>query len=592
MPDCGVVNCSVHGACVDGPEGLSCVCDEGYLPDPDEPGACVVDTQCVRFRDLSDGSCRISPEVGTAAGLYFALDYCAGSPVLPGDLAELGQVPTDELADLFRITENGFDIAEDVGAFQTLADPEIESVLTILVDASLPWSRTEEYGHVIQSLIDRFISPLDAGAGDPPLYISTFVFDGGVIRHWYRHRYSGDDTFLRSLLERPRSSEIEALTDSEGSSLYAGLRRAIQDTDGFRAFRESTTHGGVVTTGTVLVVTHTADHTGDDISIIPDTSSAVLAVGIGSDITREKLRAIGPNGAVLALEQEDWDEAFSDFSARTSGYAESAYMLGWCSSALSGSTNVEVDLVGQEFLSSDSSSCDFDADLFSSVAIEASCNQASITSECEYRQCGGITACGGCSTGECCDAQACEPPGILEPCEGDNRLCAQAGQICVDTTVFDEESSETATNDTEHNPEYVCYAPAAFPQTDCRLGCPYSYYCIDNDYGDYQDLCVSALPRGMPCDFAQECISLNCGPVHLSDASAVRTCRLRAVTGELCSDEFVRCEAGSTCTDGVCTANFMDYHPCDSGAQCSSGSCIAHPTGNGRICWPSGVCFR
>ena len=115
--NCGGMSCTGHGACVEDEDGaFECVCDEGYIYDA-EAGGCAVDETCIEIRYLED-RCRQVFDGAPAVTLFFGVDFCAGTAVLPADIDRLGLE--------FLVLEADVDIEENVESHKEFVDKEID----------------------------------------------------------------------------------------------------------------------------------------------------------------------------------------------------------------------------------------------------------------------------------------------------------------------------------------------------------------------------------------------------------------------------------------------------------------------------------
>jgi hypothetical protein len=112
-------------------------------------------------------------------------------------------------------------------------------------------------------------------------------------------------------------------------------------------------------------------------------------------------------------------------------------------------------------------------------------------------------------------------------------------------------------------------------------------YCLPDD------TCGAAHPvdpRGMSCEAADECESLNCRSANPDNEFLPPTCLLPALVHDDCgAPYFTVCEEGSYCAGSTCEPGQYLLSGCSSGEECRSGLCQA-PVSS-YICLGSQACF-
>lgn len=605
--NCGEIVCAGHSACVDADGGPTCVCDPGYVDDPSAPGTCIVDTHCIQFRDLGDGSCRYVADGQPAIGLFFAIEYCAGTAVLPAALAELGGVAEDRLGDAFRVTENGRDVAANPEAFHTIVDIDVESYVTLVLDVSGSVTENEDLPRLIRSIREHLLGALRPAPGEPDVVLSLFVFGDGVrLLVPATTDFDTVDRALQDLQETPESVYEDHLGPA-GTDLILATRKGIVETERLRSLRRIVTRGGILTTGTVVVITDGRDESNDELSLLPETSTNVISIGISAEIRDEELQAIATSGSFLAPRPEDWAEAFAEIGQRVDEYPDRAYLLGYCSTTNRGETSIEVALAPTDggdldVNASNTIACNVNADYFSPLALR--CDASTFARECDSKECGGITGCGACAADACCNSDRCVAPGTLEPCAGDDQLCRLDGEICVslDSPISDTGDSDTGDTDSESGdtdgPEVdaasdgVCEPPSG-PGAACDPGCaPGETFCRRNELDpEDEGTCEATLPLDYVCEFAAQCASLRCESRKPSNPLVPKTCLPPAKSGDACGPEVSVCEAGTYCDGAVCTPRKWDLELCGSASECASGVCRSPEGSNIALCMVDQACF-
>jgi len=585
--NCGTFSCSGHSACVVTDAGPACVCDEGYIPSPDDPELCIVDTHCVVLRGLGHATCRFVADGPPAVGLFFAADYCSGTAVLPEDLAALTGADPEDLASAFVVRENDRDVAENPESYATILEKDVESYVTLVLDVSASVTQSEDLPALIQSIRQDLLAPLEPGPGEAPVYFTLFVFGDGAVRLVDATTDLGRvDAALAELQANPNGVYSLALGPN-GTDLFRATKFGVEETERLRDLRHIVSKGGVLTTGTVVVVTDGRDESNLDPSIIPQTSTSVVSIGVSYAIRDEELQLIGTSGSILAPEVSDWQSAFQEIGARVDEYPERTYLLGYCSSANSGEAVVSVSVAAQTLTFSGSVSCNFNADNFSPLAL--SCDASYFADECEASDCGGISACGACADDECCAAGQCIAPTTFEPCSDDDGYCRADGEICVEVEA-EPEGASGSTGEVPDDAEHRCEAPAAL-DAPCDPGCaPGTGYClIDPEDPEDEGVCVPVFAFHDPCEVAEQCPTLHCQSLKPENPLQPTRCLAAAEVYDVCEGDIAVCEAGSYCAS-VCTRKLDPLEACSDGSQCASGYCAELGSGS-KVCLETEACF-
>jgi hypothetical protein len=571
---CDDIVCQDNAGCLieDGIAG--CYCDEGYVLDEEGGDTCVVDTSCIELRYLED-RCRYIVSGPPAVTLFFAVDYCAGTAVLPEDLDALGLH--------FEVLENGIPIDENAESVSTVIEKDVESYVTLVLDVSdsvigTPEEPDPDLPLLVGELQD-FVAELAPAPGQPDVYVSIYLFGRFVVEYV---PFTNDYAALDASIAAIEPLAINTLVNGDGTRLYDATATGIRRTQRIRDLRDAVTWGGVLTTGTVVVITDGLESTNGtlDTGLINDTLNQVISIGISEEVTAndEALREIGRDGSFLAPAPEDWAGVFDQVVARVKEYPERAYLLGYCTSAAQGIADVEVTLQNEEgmLVPVKTATCDFDASLFS-VDPTVTCSLQLFETECDEQPCGGLTACGMCASDECCDGRQCEAPVDATLCDAD-QLCNSTGRICVEGNCVDPDQPG---------------GPAGVGDLPCDPGCdPGATYC-DYDDADAPVACEPAMPvdpSGPTCDEAAQCQSLNCRSANPDNEFVPPTCLLPALVHDDCGPPgFTVCEVGSWCSGSTCKPQQFPLTTCASAEQCRSGVCSENRAGN--VCDGSGVCY-
>jgi hypothetical protein len=416
--NCGDIVCRGHGACVEAAGAPpSCACDPGYVQDQFDVYNCVVDTDCIKIRPLQD-SCRTILNGPPAVGLFFAVDYCAGTAVLPADLPDL------------RINEDGIDVRPNVESSTTVLARGVESFVTIAIDVSASITNDPTLLSQLTARVRSFVGSLAPAVGDPPVTVSVYVFGAFVAEYVpFTTDLVAVQDALTALETDPAS--VQALVGGDGTALYDATKLGIQQTERIQFQREQVSLGGVLTTGTLVVITDGMDGSGAtlDTGLVAATKVNLITIGISSQIDDAYLSQIGRDGSILTPSPEDWAAAFDEIAERVDQYPDRAYLLGFCSTKRTGNHVVEVTLDAP--IPQVTATCTFNADTFSSSVADV-CDPAFFAGECNSLDCSGLTACGGCAPGSCCASGTCvAPTPVTGSCNGQNELCP--GQVCAAT---------------------------------------------------------------------------------------------------------------------------------------------------------------
>jgi hypothetical protein len=556
--NCDDFQCTGHGTCEIGEDDKPyCACDPGYVLAV-SGDTCVVDESCVQVRFLED-RCRQVFDGVPAVALFFAVEFCAGTAVLPDKLAEL------ELE--FQVLENDVDIQENVESYATVIPKPVESYVDLVIDVSDSITESQDLPALIQEL-RTLVASLVPDAEDPDVYVSVHVFgrDSAEYVPFTRDLAAVDDA-LAAIADDP-TAVVTLAGNGNGTDLYDAVELGILRTQRIRDLRDAVTWGGVLTTGTVVVVTDGNDTSNGmlDTSLIADTTNNVISIGISAGIINETLQEIGRDGSFLAPTPAEWPEAFAEITQRVDEYPLRSYLLGYCSSTTEGSPNVEISISAPGVTVMQTAVCQFDADLFSTNP-SAVCDAQFFETECADASCSGLTACGSCADSECCDgAGGCQAP-ALEPgiggCATQDDVCSIDEQIC--------------------GSEGACVDPEPPASGSCGLGCePGVTHCSDGQ-------CAPVLDPGDICEGPLECPGLNCQRENPDNMFQDTTCRPRALMYDRCGSGDAICETGAYC-QSECLPRKREVESCGDGNECRLALCQSLE-GSGNICNGEAACF-
>jgi hypothetical protein len=563
--NCGGILCAGAGSCevIGGQE--TCVCDPGYaLID----GVCEIDVNCVELRFL-EPNCRQYLGGPSAVGIFFGLQFCSGDPILPDQREALGLE--------FVVLENGVDIEENVESIAQVIPREVENDLHLVIDVSDSITQSQNLPTLIASL-RALVDGVRPGPGEPEVRVAISVFGRSV--QTYQEFTTDLDRVDAALaaIEADPSVAVD-LVNGSGTSLFDATKYGIRKTEQFALLRRNSHEDGVLGTGTVVIVTDGNDSSNAmlDLALINSTFTQVISVGISTEITDEDLGRIGRDGSFLAPLPEDWGVVFGQIAERVKNYPKRSYLLTYCSSATSGSPEVAVSVRGSAtaLVVQKQAVCRFNASAFSRDPT-VRCNQATFDDECTNAECGGLTACGSCGAGECCDGANCIAPGIAfgGVCDVDEE-CRVADQIC----------DETAD---------ACATPPTMACTG-TVGCdPGVSWCQDPTDQDKvlttnaTGACVPALAVGEVCSSPLQCESLACYRFNSQDPLEEPRCKEPSGIADTCGPAIAFCETGTYCGGGICVAKKTLGDPCTSSIECMSGACADSQP---RVCELAGACY-
>jgi hypothetical protein len=565
--NCGELICEGPGSCQETNDGPICVCDEGYVLTDPMGTQCVIDETCIELRFLED-KCRQLYNDAPAVSLFFAVDFCSGDAVLPEKLDELGLD--------FLVLENDVDIEENPESNAAVIDKDVESFVTLVLDVSDSVTGSEDLPALVSALRD-FMKELEPVQGEARTTVEIFVFGRNVARYLpMTTNFDEIDAALQQLEDDPQS--VVQLVNGMGTALYDAVEEGIQSTERARQLRRLVTNAGILSTGTVVVVTDGKDTSNGTLnkSLVDNTLNQVISIGISPNIDGEDLDAIGRHGSYLAPDPADWDDAFAKVATRVDQYPDRAYLLAYCSSTNQGSPDVTISLSGIE--PELVATCKFDADLFASNP--PTCGQVLFDTECENKECGGwLTGCGGCADSDCCSGTVCKAPGAAADCEGQDELCL-GNEVCIGT---DDDEVDECTGAPGLGEACI---EGANGNDACNPGVSYCQN-TDDQADDYMT-CLAVKSLGEECETAVECETLHCAPTNADNPFDPSVCQLPAEIFDECGGNKAICESGSYCS-GTCKAKRNTAEDtCSQAYECNYGICDGDPA----VCpYESSVCF-
>ena len=554
---CGEVNCGLHGDCVESDKGdASCVCDHGYVANGTaQDGICVEDKTCIDARLLE---CRFQ-HGGSAVALHVSLQYCSGNPYTSLDVKDL------------TVEEKGNEDFQELlpnESSATIIPHDFVAQIYVVVDVSNSIRDSnvlDDVGKGLQTLLDQ----LEKAGGD--YRFSVFLFDGSA--DLYEFIKDTDDLAAARKTLGMLNSQTGA--DPSSSNVYGAVIEGIRKLDRARSLRQIVNDYGILTTGTLIVVSDGDDRASlrtfkDVQDTVNNTVESVITVGLGDVANYPKLTQIGRDGSFSAQQPELIGAAFEQIAQRINDYGKSQYLVGYCSPKRTGQFAARVGVRGLDF---ERPQCTFSADSF-----VAGCNAAVFdpAKYCAGSQCGGVIGCGECQAGSCCAAGQCQAPTTLnvdDTC-GQEWLCPDGTTCSSETckaTVVAGSSCDAATNLCDLGVTYCAAPPPLMP------GDPPA-----------APMCMTSKALSDPCKEQKECQSGHCGAPPEDPLALDKVCLFGHEMYQGCSDDGA-CERGAYC-EGKTLCKAQNPAPCSTNAQCATGKCDTLASG-AKLCAASAQCY-
>jgi hypothetical protein len=311
-------------------------------------------------------------------GVFFGVETCAGTSVLPEVLGDVNQA--------FATVENGENL--DGESYTAVLKRDVEQYVTIALDLS--GTRASDQALLVPLITDlkRMVQSLEPAAGGPAVSIAIIVFGRSV--HVFLP-ITSDFSAVAAALDAIQADPAGAITESGGTNLNGAINTGMGVLQAALNTHYETTLGAVMAMGTLVTITDGRDNAGVTLMSVAGHLN-LISVGISSNIDDVELTRVGPQGSFLAPEQTDWAQAFDRVAARVNEYPSRTYLLGYCSPAVDATHDIAVTLANRETRSD--AACSFDAGNFG-VGVGV-CDAAFINGYCEDRACGSFLACGLC----------------------------------------------------------------------------------------------------------------------------------------------------------------------------------------------------
>ena len=374
-------------------EGLDCV--EGTCVDPNAPldaggdpgdvdghqDATVEPPDCTELVPLRQWKSDPS-----AIATLFTVEDCATGEAVPG------------------LRESAFAISEDNRPLSSEAVPTIlpsrgvRVYVTLMLDMS---SSTQSNLAELQAGAKRFVDQILVEQALDNVYIGLEAFDGSDSPMVVEMPTSDADELKTSIDGLPNFDGV----DPGATNLNGAARHGVEDVQERQRLVMERNHGGVVTTGYMVLFTDGGDSAGIE---TPDgAKSAIaearvydrfagaqptvrtLAVALeGQDYDRDALsNLVGGPQWVLESDLAQLENTFQEVGGRIAKRVRGTYLLAFCSSSRAGDHTVTLEMAEGE---SNTLSYDFNADSFG-----PGCSAEFFETACDTMSCGGFN-CGAC----------------------------------------------------------------------------------------------------------------------------------------------------------------------------------------------------
>jgi hypothetical protein len=556
--DCAELDCG-FGAGIENPDTSSsdpcvCDCDFGYTNSV-EDGTCVLDESCFQVRTRE---CRTSVDEGSGVGMLFSLIYCNGEPKTDLDVDDviLEEIQLKDWEELLP--------AESAA---TIVDLDKIHHIYLVVDIS---ASVKAAGLLpdLQTALTGFIDDVDAQGH--PVRIALYAFDGAYSLYPV---IPDTDDLAQASANMPTLDDLVA-GDPLSTNLYGAVINGIIGNDRAQHKRKTASRRGLVTTGTVIVISDGDDEAGRKTLAEVETeldlsTNNIITVGLGAEENFPTLTSLGRDGALHADTPAQIATVFDTLAQRMDDFANSTFFLGYCSPKRGGTAQVRArfkdveDMPGVE----QEAVCEIDATFF-----DAGCGPDTFVeaTACANRECGGVIGCGTCGAGQGCVGDTCvallsagAPPLVEDEACNDQAPCSE-----------DPDNLACLNN--------ICKVPAAIGEA-CTPGCDVpNAYC----YNDGMDsTCQPTGGLGAFCDDPEQCLSQHCAGGGGGTVGSV--CAERPPYREDCPSNT--CEDGSYCPgqNSKCERLLYDWEECTSSKECRSGECGTF-TSNHKACLPAG----
>ena len=320
---------------------------------------------------FESGQAILPSEMGFRLGAILVLDM-SGSIILSGNLELLKSAATEFIAkldDTHEISVYTFDGRKNL---QALLAPEGGTLVQAVEDLSFPECTSKEDCPAELPVCHK------SGAtgfcvGDPSTNLNGAVLAG------------------ISLLDDQAQQTPE-------TTIFAGS---------LVVFTDGTDQAGIVSSAQAAEQVASSEHT-------------VFSIGLGGEVDKVQLQAIGKDGTTIADNAEEISSAFDGIAQLIGDRASRFYVLGYCSPKRAGEHTLSLTVEGY---SGAPLTYPFNAEGF-----EAGCDASMIADPCGQTHCGtgkmGLL-CGECAADEQCEEGVCHKIGCQPSCNG--KSCGDDG---------------------------------------------------------------------------------------------------------------------------------------------------------------------
>lgn len=253
---------------------------------------------------------------------YFTVDRANHDPV-PGLTAEQ-----------FRIYEDDQPVSIHESK-QTILNPEVAAVHYTLLLVDMSGSVTQS-GQVpaLQSAVQAFTTTVEKHQK-----VAVFAFDGDAKIHPLMGFGSG-------------ASAASAVGGFRGRDPSTNLRGAVAEALGILK-KSLDSAPQPLKFGTLVVFTDGTDRANrvdraTMMKAVDESEFDIFVVGVGAEIDRKELSAIGRTGAVFDANPGAMQKAFETVAARIEGYTKRFYLLSYCSPARKGERRLKIKAIAPD----------------------------------------------------------------------------------------------------------------------------------------------------------------------------------------------------------------------------------------------------
>ncbi|MFO0729127.1 MAG: VWA domain-containing protein [Myxococcota bacterium] len=169
--------------------------------------------------------------------------------------------------------------------------------------------------------------------------VAIFGFDGRADLVPFTF-FTGDAMEISAAIDRVD----QATTVDDSTNLNGAIIAGLDLLDAEVAHR---TDGKRVAHGTLVVFTDGTDRAGrvKDYTVarrLASTAEASFAIGVGAEMNEDELKKIGKTGTAIARDLSELQDAFSSIAERVRAYAQTDYLISYCSPARAGDRSLNI----------------------------------------------------------------------------------------------------------------------------------------------------------------------------------------------------------------------------------------------------------